>query len=220
MSTWNNEPGSFVTHFIGALFAIAGLVLMIMRASMLGTASHVVGASIFGATLVLLYITSSVYHVISKDSPWKYRFQVLDHVMIFLLIAGTYTPITLITLNGPWGWSLFGTVWGLALLGVACKSVPYLRKHIPHSLVVIIYAIMGWSAVVAIVPLVSTLSGGALALLFSGGAAYTIGIIFFALDTVVERKSLWYGHHELWHLFVIAGSVCHFCLIYIYLLSE
>jgi hemolysin III len=178
-----------------------------------------VAASIFGTTLVLLYATSSAYHIVPKHNPWKARLQILDHVMIFFLIAGTYTPITLITLRGAWGWSMFGTIWGLALLGVLFKSIPYIRKNIPHAVIVVIYAIMGWSALVAIVPLAKILSGGALALLFSGGAAYSLGIIFFALDTLVERKSVWYGHHEIWHLFVIAGSVCHFCLIYIYLLS-
>ncbi len=218
MLTWNNEPTSFLTHFIGALFAIAALVLLIVRSVQIGSAWHIVSFSIFGSALTLLYLASSVYHIVPKESPWKPRLQIVDHSMIFLLIAGTYTPIALTALRGGWGWSLFGVVWGLAAIGITIKAIGPLRRRVPHSIIVTIYAIMGWIALIAIVPLVQKLSGGALALLFSGGAAYTLGIIFFALDTMVERKSKWYGHHEIWHLFVIAGSTCHFCLIYIYLL--
>ena len=219
MFTWNNEPTSFLTHFIGALFAVAALVLLIIKSSHTGSSWHVVSFSVFGSALVLLYLASSVYHIVPKESIWKSRLQVVDHSMIFLLIAGTYTPIALTALRGGWGWSLFGVVWGLAIAGISIKVIGPLRRSVPHALIVAIYAVMGWIAIVAIVPLVNLLSGGALALLFSGGAAYTLGIIFFALDTMVERKSKWYGHHEIWHLFVIAGSVCHFCLIYMYLIK-
>jgi hemolysin III len=214
----DNEPMSFLTHFIGGLFAIAGLVLLIVEAADRGTAWHVVSFSIFGAALVLLYLASSLYHVVPKDSPWKKRLQVLDHSMIFLLIAGTYTPISLVALRGPWGWSIFGAVWGLALFGIVAKAIEDLRHRVPHWIFVVTYAVMGWMAIVAIVPLVHVLSGGALALLFTGGGLYTIGILFFALDTLVARTSRWWGFHELWHLFVIGGSACHFCLIYLYLI--
>lgn len=220
MFRWNNEPTSFLTHFIGALFAVAALVLLVIKAAVSGTATHVVSFAIFGSALVLLYLASSVYHLVPKENIWKSRLQVLDHSMIFVLIAGTYTPITLITLQGAWGWSVFGVVWGLALLGILIKAIPPLRRSVPHSLVVVIYAIMGWIALVAIVPIAKSLSAGATALLFSGGAAYTLGIVFFALDTMTERISKWYGHHEIWHLFVIAGSACHFALVYAYLLPE
>lgn len=213
----DNEPMSFLTHFIGGLFAIAGLVLLIVEAAQSGTAWHVVAFSVFGSALVLLYLASSLYHIVPKQSGWKKPLQTLDHSMIFLLIAGTYTPITLITLRGGWGWSLFGVVWGIALLGIVVKWIGALRRRVPHWVFVVAYALAGWIAVIAIVPLANALSSGALALLFAGGAAYTIGIIFFAVDTLVERTSKWWGFHELWHLFVIAGSICHFCLIYIYL---
>ncbi len=216
--TWNNEPMSFLTHFIGALFSIAGLVILIVSASLYGTAWHVVAFSIFGTALVLLYLASSIYHIVPKDSPWKARLQVVDHSMIFLLIAGTYTPIALIPLRGGWGWSLFGVVWGIAILGIIFKTIEDLRRRVPHWIFVVLYGLTGWIALIAIVPLAHSLSGPGLALLFAGGAAYTIGILFFALDTLVKRRSAWYGYHELWHLFVIAGSVCHFWLIYKYIL--
>ncbi len=217
MLKWNNEPTSFITHCIGALFAVAGLVLLLVKAAQAGTALHVTSLAIFGTTLVLLYAASSLYHIVPKESLWKARLQILDHSMIFLLIAGTYTPVALVGIGGAWGWSVFGSVWGLALVGLIIKAVPFLRRSVPHALIVALYAVMGWLALVAIVPLVKSLSGGALALLFAGGGAYTLGIVFFALDTMAPRKSKWYGHHEIWHVFVIAGSVCHFCLAYVFL---
>lgn len=209
---------SFLTHFVGAIFSVIGLVLLIIKASVYGSAWHIVGSSIFGVTLVILYVASSLYHVVPRESRWKSRLQIVDHSTIFILIAGTYTPITLTALRGPWGWSIFGFVWGLAILGIICKYVGPLRRRIPHWIIVVIYALMGWIALVAIVPLIHILPGAPLWLLFSGGFAYTFGIIFFALDTVCDRHSKWYGFHEIWHLFVIAGSVCHFFLVYLYLL--
>lgn len=215
--TWDNEPMSFLTHCLGFLFSIAGLVLLVVGAAEYGTAWHVVSFSVFGACLVMLYYASSVYHLVPKSSHWKPRLQAVDHISIFLLIAGTYTPIALIALRGGWGWSLFGVVWGVALLGIIGKSIETLRSRVPHSIFVFLYGLTGWIAIVAIVPLVEVFSGGALALLFCGGGLYTIGIIFFALDSVVPRTK-WLGMHEVWHLFVLAGSVCHYVLIYKYLL--
>ncbi|MDP1624802.1 MAG: hemolysin III family protein [bacterium] len=191
----DNEPTSFFTHFVGGLFAVAGLVLLIVEAAGNGTARHIVSFSIFGSALVFLYLASSIYHLIPKQSPWKKRLQILDHSMIFLLIAGTYTPIALVALRGAWGWSLFGAVWGLALFGIIAKSFEIMRRRIPHWIFVVLYAVMGWMAIVAIVPLVNVLSGSALALLFVGGGLYTIGIAFFALDTLMARKSRWWGFH-------------------------
>jgi hemolysin III len=215
----DNEPMSFLTHFIGAIFAVVALILLIVKASVYGSAWHIVGFSVFGSALVALYLASSLYHIVPKESVWKSRLQVIDHSMIFLLIAGTYTPIMLTVLRGGWGWSIFGVVWGLAILGITSKFVGPIRRRIPHWIIVVIYAVMGWIALIAIVPIMRMFSNQALALLFSGGAAYTLGIIFFALDTKVERTSKWYGHHEIWHLFVLAGSACHFALIYGYLLN-
>lgn len=217
MFSADNEPTSFLTHFIGGLFAIAGLVLLIVEAAKSGTAWHVVTFSIFGSALVFLYLASSLYHIVPKQSRWKTPLQTLDHSMIFLLIAGTYTPITLIALRGGWGWSLFGVVWGIALLGIVVKWIGPLRRRVPHWVFVVAYALAGWIALIAIAPLTKALSGAPLALLFAGGTAYTVGIIFFAVDTLVQRTSKWWGFHELWHLFVLTGSVCHFWLIYRYL---
>lgn len=213
----DHEPLSFLTHFLGLIFAIIALILLVVRASLYGTVSSVVGFSIFGASLVALYGASSLYHLIPKESVWKSRLQIVDHSMIFLLIAGTYTPIMLITLSGWIGWTLFGVVWGIALIGILAKAVEDLRERIPHWIFVVLYALSGWIALFAIVPLVKILSGPATALLFTGGGLYTIGIVFFALDRVVPR-SKWLGMHEIWHLFVLGGSACHFALVYGYLI--
>jgi hemolysin III len=216
----DNEPASFLTHFIGALFAVAGLVLLIIDAVKHGNATAIVSYSIFGSALVALYLVSSLYHIIPKESRGKKWLQILDHSMIFLLIAGTYTPITLVGLGGAWGWSLFGIVWGIAVFGISAKWIGPLRRGMPHWIFVVSYAVMGWIALIAIVPMWRQFSGNELKLLFAGGAACTIGIAFFAIDTMVERKTKWWGWHEIWHLFVIAGSVFHFILIYKYLLVK
>jgi len=213
----DHEPLSFLTHFLGLIFAIVALILLSIHSAIYGTAIDIVGFSVFGASLIALYGASSMYHILPKESLWKARLQIVDHSMIFFLIAGTYTPIALIPLRGPWGWSLFGVVWGIALVGIIIKSIAPLRRRVPHALVVVLYAVMGWIAIIAIVPLIHSLSGIALKLLFAGGLAYTVGIIFFALDSRVPRYK-WFGMHEIWHLFVLAGSVCHFILIYRYLL--
>ncbi|MFA6095514.1 MAG: hemolysin III family protein [Candidatus Paceibacterota bacterium] len=217
MFRYDNEPTSFLTHFLGFLFSITALALLVVSSSAYGTALHVVGFTIFGVSLVLLYGSSSIYHLVPKESAWKGRLQIVDHSMIFILIAGTYTPIALITLSGPWGWSLFGVVWGITLLGIIGKAIEDLRRRVPHWIFVALYGITGWIAIAAIVPLVHAFSRPALALLFTGGGLYTIGIAFFALDHVVPRTK-WLGMHEVWHLFVLAGSACHFALIYRYLL--
>jgi hemolysin III len=138
--------------------------------------------------------------------------------MIFLLIAGTYTPIMLVALSGWIGWTLMGIVWSIALAGIIGKAIEDLRELIPHWIFVVLYALSGWIALFAIVPLIEVFSGPAIALLFTGGGLYTVGIVFFALDRVVPRNK-WIGMHEVWHLFVLGGSACHFVLVYKYLLS-
>jgi len=213
----DHEPLSFITHFLGLIFSVVTLVLLVIRASLYGNATHIVGFSVFGASLVALYGASSLYHFIAKESVWKARLQIVDHSMIFLLIAGTYTPITLVSLSGWVGWTLFGLVWGIAIVGIVGKVFEDLRSRIPHFVYVILYALSGWIALFAVIPLVKIFSGPAIALLFTGGGLYTIGIVFFALDRVVPRTK-WLGMHEVWHLFVLAGSACHFALIYGYLI--
>ena len=193
-----------ITHGIGAGLAIAGAVYLIV-ASTRGTAWHVVSCSIFAATLVLVYICSTLYHSLVRTGA-RHVFHILDHSAIYLLIAGTYTPFALVTLRGPLGWTIFGIQWGLAIAGVVFKSFAVDRYELASALV---YLAQGWFVVVAVVPLVHTLGWHGLLWLGAGGVAYTLGIIFFALDRLRY-------FHALWHLFVLAGSVAHYFAILFY----
>jgi hemolysin III len=195
------EIANSVTHGVGLLLAVAGLVVLVTLAAVRGTAWHVVGCSIYGSTLVLLYAASTLYHSI-PNARAKRVFRVIDHSAIFLLIAGTYTPFTLINLRGPWGWSLFGVVWGLALFGILFQTGK-LRHPV---LSVVLYVLMGWTVVIATRPLLHAIAPGGLALLVAGGLAYTLGITFYAW------KRLPYGH-SVWHGFVLLGSAFHFFAI-------
>lgn len=186
-----------ITHLIGTAFAIAALVAMLIIAH--GNPLKSVAAAVFGSTLVLLYASSTVYH--SCHSPRLKSFlQILDHASIYLLIAGSYTPICLITLRGPWGWTLFGIVWSLAIAGVVLKSV--IRSNRESWWSTGLYILMGWLAVFAIRPLIAALPTAGIAWLVAGGLCYTLGVIFFAW------KKLPFNH-AIWHLWVIAGSACH-----------
>lgn len=191
-----------LTHGIGALFSIAGLVILVVLSALYGTAWHVVSCSIYGATLIILYTASTLYH--SVTSPrWKKRMRIFDHASIFLLIAGTYTPFMLVNLRGPWGWSIFGVIWGLAIVGLVFKLFFTGRFGIVST---VVYVLMGWIALIAIKPMMDLIPSGGLALIFAGGLAYTGGVIFYAM------KKLPY-HHAIWHIFVMAGSVCHFLAV-------
>ncbi len=195
-----------LTHGFGVLLSLLGTALLVVATARTGDPWRIVGGSVFGATLVLLYTASTLYHAF----PWpraKSVFQVLDHAAIYALIAGTYTPFTLVTLRGGWGWSLFGIVWGLAALGAVLDSVPRLRRR---WLSLALYLAMGWLAAIAIKPLVRALPPGGLALMLAGGLAYTGGVFFYA------RRRAYF--HAVWHLFALAGSICHFCAIYFYVL--
>jgi len=198
------EIANSVTHGVGGLLAIAGLVVLTTFAVLEGTAWHVVACGVFGGTMVLLYTVSTLYHSVQHPRA-KAVLRVLDHSAIFLLIAGTYTPFTLVNLRGPWGWSLFGVIWGLALLGILFQ-VGLLRRPVAS---VLLYVAMGWTVLVAMKPLLSAVAPGGLALLVSGGLAYTVGIVFYAW------RRLPYGH-AVWHLFVLAGSALHFFAILFY----
>ena len=190
---------------LGSVLALIGLFFLVVRAALVGDPWKIVSFSIFGVTLVLLYTSSALYHSIQGAS--KPMLQKLDHTAIYLLIAGSYTPFTLVTLRGAWGWSLFGVVWGLAVIGILQDVLFAKRKHI---LSVVIYLMMGWIAMVAVRPLSRALSGAGMTWLISGGIFYTMGIVFYALD-----KKFVYSH-GIWHLFVLAGSVCHYFTIYLY----
>jgi hemolysin III len=199
------EMANGITHGIGVVLAIAALGILTAFASIYGSAWHVVSVSIYAATLVILYTASTLYHSIQKPRA-KRILQVLDHSAIYLLIAGTYTPFTLVSLRGPWGWWLFGVIWGLATLGVMFQLSP-MRRWRGVSLG--LYLGMGWVVVVAIKPLIISVATGGIVFLVLGGLAYTAGILFYGW------KKLKY-HHAIWHLFVLTGSILHFFSILFY----
>ncbi len=201
---YHGERFNSFTHLLGLVLAIAGAAVLITQSSLHGDAWKVVGSSIFSASMVLLYGASSLYHSVrGKAKKVLVKF---DHCAIYLLIAGTYTPFALVTLRGPWGWSLFGVVWGLAVLGIV-KELCFGRDRFPS---VPLYLAMGWLAVVAAVPLVRELPGAGLSWLIAGGLLYTTGILFYAND---ER---WRHAHGIWHLFVLGGTVCHYVAVLLY----
>ena len=193
-----------ITHGIGAGVAIVGAAYLIVVAAR-GTAWQIVSCSVFAATLVLVYICSTLYHSLVRTRA-RHVFHILDHSSIYLLIAGTYTPFCLVTLRGPLGWTIFGVEWGLAVCGVVFKSFAVDRFEVASALV---YLAQGWLAVVAVVPLIHSLGWHGLMWMGAGGLAYTLGIVFFAMDRLRY-------FHALWHLFVLAGSVAHYFAILFY----
>ena len=195
-----------ITHGIGAVLAVAGAAYLI-AASTRGTARLVVSCSVFAGTLVLVYICSTLYHSLVRTRA-RHVLHVLDHSSIYLLIAGTYTPFTLISLHGPVGWLLFGVEWSLAVAGVVVKSFAVDRFEVASALV---YLFQGWFIVVAVGPLLHAIGWHGLLWLGAGGVAYTLGIVFFALDRLRY-------FHAAWHLFVLAGSVAHYFAILFYVI--
>ena len=205
--SFGEEVANSVTHGVGAVLAIVGLGVLIAFAALRGTAWHMVSCSIYGATLILLFTASTVYHALPYRRA-KTVFRAIDHSAIYLLIAGTYTPFMLVNLRGPWGWSLFGVIWGLALVGILLK-VTIRRKWRAAS--VALYLFMGWVIVIAAKPLMSEVAPGGLFLLGLGGVAYTGGVVFY-----VWRRLPY--HHAVWHLFVLAGSIFHFFAVLLYVI--
>lgn len=201
------EIANSVTHGVGLLLSTAGLVILVVLASIYGDAWRVISFSIYGSSLILLYAASALYHSFPQERV-KNIFKIMDHSAIYLLIAGTYTPFTLVLLRGAWGWSLFGTIWGLALAGIVFK-VLFVRRF--KVLSVIIYLIMGWLVLIAIVPMVKNIPSGGLGWLVTGGVLYSLGVIFYSWG----KFSF---HHAIWHLFVLGGSICHFFAILFYVL--
>lgn len=213
--TKQNEPLSSLTHFIGLGLAIAGLVLLVVYAAKYGNAWHIVSFSIFGASMIVLYSASAIYHyVCSTKLTVKRLLQKFDHAMIYVLIAGTYTPIALVPLRGGWGWSIFGIVWAIAVLGVVIKTT---GMRIKDWQSVVLYLGMGWLIVIAIVPLIKALPAAGLFWLAMGGISYTIGVIFFSLENKVPRKR-WFGVHEVFHIFVMIGTFSHFWMMFKYIM--
>lgn len=204
--TPNEEIANSVSHFIGLIASLIGAFFLIKYAVALGETGFIVGCSVFAASMVMLYLASSLYHALSPSRS-KEVFRVIEHSGIFLLIAGTYTPFTLGILYGPWGWLLLGIVWGLALIGITLKMV--FKTHHP-LLFTCLYLLMGWTIVIAIEPLMAAISQQGLVLLVAGGLSYTIGVAFFATDSLLK-----YGHF-IWHLFVIGGTSCHYFAVLSY----
>jgi len=196
-----------LTHGIGTALAVTGLVLLIVFAAMYGDIWHIVSFSIYGSTLVLMYLVSTLYHAL-RNRRAKDILKVLDHSAIYLLIAGTYTPFTLITLHGRLGWVLFGVVWGLAIAGIIFKIFCVKRFHILST---VLYLLMGWLVVSVVKPLVAGIPGPGLAWLVAGGLLYSSGTVFY-----IRKKKAF--NHAVWHVFVMAGSVCHFLAVLLYVL--
>jgi len=200
------ELAHSLTHGAGLLLGIAALVLLVVFAAQKGSAIHVVSCAIYGVTLVVLYASSTLYHSLPSGSG-KRVFGILDHAAIFLLIAGTYTPFALVTLDGGLGWSVFGVIWGLAIGGVLLEAVSRGRAR---RLQLLLYLVMGWGIVGAARPLLQELTTAGLVLLLAGGFAYTLGVIFF-----VWKRPF---HHAVWHVFVLGGSICHFFAVLLYVI--
>ncbi|MEJ0055217.1 MAG: hemolysin III family protein [Bacteroidota bacterium] len=195
--TLGEEIANSISHGIGFLGGVAVTPILVINAIPFGAAA-IVGSSIFGATMVLLYLASTLYHAF-PESRTKQIFQIFDHGAIFLLIAGTYTPFTLGLLRGAWGWSLFGIVWGLAILGIVTKSIGGASSG---KLSTALYLAMGWLAVIAIKPLWNNLPAWGLFWLLTGGIMYSAGVFFFVKDQIKYS-------HFIWHIFVLAGTACH-----------
>lgn len=204
----NEEFWNVLTHGAGAVLSFIGLFVLIDKASLGSSKMEMICAVIFGLSMFILYSASTIYHAVSNEKR-KHIFQKLDHLCIYILIAGTYTPIALLGLKGAWGWSIFWSIWGMAALGFVFKFSP-LRKS--EKLSLILYAAMGWLIIIAIKPLITNLSSDALLYMGLGGLFYTIGIYFYANEKIPYN-------HAIWHLFVLAGSAFHYFGILFYVLD-
>ena len=201
------ERLNILSHAVGLVLSLVGLVLLVVRAATLGTPLHVVSFAIFGASVVFLYAASTIYHS-TKDATLRTKLRTVDHAAIYVLIAGSYTPFTLVVLSGTVGWTLFGASWGMAVTGVVLKLFYTGRfNHLSTAM----YVFMGWLIIFAIKPLMVALPGNGLFWLFAGGISYTVGALSYSF------KKLPYGH-TVFHFFVLAGSACHFVAVYFYIL--
>lgn len=206
MANNKEELANSVTHIVGAALALAGLVVLVVSASLRGDPWRIVSFSVYGAALLLLYSSSALYHGVSGRA--KNFLRLMDHQAIYLLIAGTYTPFVLVTLRGTLGWWLFGVIWGLAVFGILLDTFHGKGRRIPQ---LVIYVVMGWLVVTALGPLLRALPLGGMLLLVLGGVFYTSGVVFYVLD----RRFPYF--HAVWHLFVLAGSLCHYFSVLLYI---
>jgi len=202
---YKGERFSGYSHLLGSILAVAGLVMLVVAASRDGDPWKIVSVAIYGSTLVLLFSFSTLYH--SLKGRAKSIFRKFDHVSIYVLIAGTYTPFTLVTLRNTWGWTLFGMVWGLAILGTI---LDILHREGSRALQMVIYLVMGWLVIIAMPQLIDALPAAGIAWLVAGGLFYTVGIIFYAIDERMRHA------HGIWHLFVLAGSISHYMAVFFY----
>ena len=196
------------THGMGFLMSVAALTILVIFASLYGNAWHIVSFSIYGASLVILYLASTAFHLVQKQKIRNWL-NIFDHISIYLLIAGTYTPFLLVTLRGPWGWSFFGIVWGLAIAGIVLKLFFTGRFNLVST---IIYVALGWIILIAISPLSNALSFDGLMWLLAGGICYSVGAVFFLLNKLPFN-------HAIFHVLVVAGSACHFVAVFWYVLT-
>lgn len=199
------EKWNVWTHFAGLVLSIIALTVLVVKSSLFGSVWHIVSFSVFGASMILLYLASTLYHS-AKDPKIRYRLNIFDHAAIYVLIAGSYTPFTLVTLNGTVGWILFGVIWGAAIAGIIFK-IFFIGKF--DKLSTLMYVLMGWMAVLAIKPLIESLSTEGLIWLGLGGLFYTIGAIFFSIDKIPFN-------HTIFHVFVLLGTASHFVSIFFY----
>ena len=204
--TLGEEIANSITHGIGAALSIAALVILVVFAAKYGDVWRIVSFSVYGSTLFILYLVSTLYHSFTNKRV-KSFFEILDHSSIFLLIAGTYTPVTLVSMRGPWGWTLFGLIWAMAIIGIIAK-IFLIGKYKIVSLLV--YLAMGWLIIIAFKPMLQMVPKGLINWLFIGGLCYTFGVIFY-----IGKKVPYF--HFIWHLFVLGGSISHFLGILFYL---
>lgn len=209
------DPGSAITHFIGMLMAIFAALPLLIKSVNSPDSTHIISLSIFILSMILLYAASTVYHTFDVSDRVNRILRKVDHAMIFILIAGSYTPICTIALKGRVGYSLLALVWGIALVGIILKVV---WIHVPKWVSSVIYILMGWACVLAFSPLINSLSRPAFLWLLAGGVIYTIGGVIYALKLpIFNTRHKNFGSHEIFHLFVMGGSICHFILMYQYL---
>lgn len=212
-----NETGSLdreelansITHAIGVALSLAALVILVVYAAMQGDGWKIVSFSIYGTSLVLLYTASTLYHSFTSERA-KHYLKIFDHAAIYLLIAGTYTPFLLVMIRGAWGWTLFGIIWGLAIVGIIFKLFFVHRFRIVST---IIYLLMGWLIIVAFRPLIANVPENGLYWLLAGGLSYSFGVIFYLWEKIPY-------HHAIWHLFVLGGSIFHFFAVLFYVLPS
>lgn len=207
------DPISALTHLIGAVLSCVAVVNLVLKALETGSMIHVIGFGIFGTSLVLLYTASTIYHIIDKPEAMRRVYKRIDHMMIFVLIAGTYTPVCLIALSGPVGTTLLTIIWAIAISGIIMKAF---WIDAPRWLTTGLYILMGWLVVVAIYPIFTSLPKEGFKWLVTGGIVYTIGGVIYGLKWPLKNNK-WFGFHELFHLFVLGGSACHYIMVYSYL---